>query len=71
MMVGFLRKNQINNSYNLIYTDKINDDEGDFDYHTFTSDQIRELHGYVNKKEKLKAYLYSLGSNRRTNVREM
>lgn len=57
----FLAKNQINNSYNLIYTDKINDDEGDFDYHTFTSEQIRELHGYVIKKEKLKEYLYSLG----------
>lgn len=57
----FIEKNQINDTYNLIYTDRINDEEGDFDYQTFTSDQIRELHGYIIRKENLKAYLYSLG----------
>lgn len=57
----FLAENQINNSYNLVYTDKINDDEGDFDYFSFTEDQIRELHSYIVMKNKIKQYLYSLG----------
>lgn len=57
----FLAENQINNSYNLIYTDRINDDEGDFDYFSFTEDQIRELHSYIVMKSKIKQYLFSLG----------
>lgn len=57
----FLSDNQTNNSYNLIYTDKIYNEEGDFDYHTFTTDQIKVLHAYIVRKETIKNYLHELG----------
>lgn len=57
----FLADNQLNNSYNLIYTDKVNDDEGEFNYHTFTKSDIRVLTSYIIKKQAVKDYLYSIG----------
>lgn len=56
-----LADNQINNSYNLIYTDKINDEEGDFNYKTFTTEEIQEVTSFIVRKEAVINYFKSIG----------
>lgn len=59
----FLDTTQENNSYNFIYTDKVRDNEGDFDYNTFTPDNIKEVTCYIVRKNKIKEYFSSIGWN--------
>lgn len=60
-MGWFLDDKNVSNSYNFIYTDKIRDDEGDFNYHTFTEDNIKEVTCILVSKDKLTDYFNSLG----------
>lgn len=57
----FLDESQENNCYNFIYTDKIRDDEGDFNYQTFTEENIKEVTCYIVRKNKLHEYFRSIG----------
>lgn len=61
---GWLLAEQKTNTYHLIYTDKIYNDEGDFDYTTFTTDQIKVIHGYIIRKSKLIEYFNSIGQTK-------
>ena len=57
----FLAENQINNCYNFIYTDKIKDENGNYNYKTFTESDIKEVTCIFVRKERIKEYLKSIG----------
>jgi hypothetical protein len=57
----YLDNTHVSNSFNLVYTDVIRDNEGDFSYYTFEKEHIKELTSILVRKEKLNEYLNSIG----------
>ena len=57
----FLDESHENNCYNFIYTDKITNDEGDFDYKNFTPEDIKQVECYIVRKVKLQEYFNAIG----------